>query len=107
MQRSKALTYLGFAKRSGNLRTGVNAISTLKRASLLILCASASANTEKDAQKLAAKLGCPLLRSAALVEAITGKENCKLLAVTEENLAKAILDNLEDNFTIISGGCKK
>ena len=107
MQKSKVLTYLGFAKRSGNLRTGVNAINTLKHASLLILCASASANTEKDAVKLSVKLACPLLKSTALVEDLTGKENCKLLAVTEENLAKAILDNLDDNFTIISGGFKK
>lgn len=107
MQKSKVLTYLGFAKKSGNLRTGVNAISTLKRANLLILCATAARNTKEDAAKLSAKLGCPLLESAVPVEELAGKENCKLLAVTQENLAGAILDNLDDNFTLISGGCKK
>ena len=107
MQRSKVLTYLGFAKKSGNLRSGVNAIGTLKRANLLILCHTASQNTEKDAKKLCVKLGCPMLKSMLSVEEITGKENCKLLAITDENLAKAMLDNLDDNFTLISGGCRE
>ena len=107
MQRSKVTAYLGFAKKSGNLRSGVNAIGTLKRANLLILCQTASPNTEKDARKLSVKLGCPMLKSKLSVEELAGKENCKLLAVTDENLARAILDNLDDNFTLISGGCKE
>ena len=107
MQRSKVLSYLGFALKSGNLRSGVNAIATLKRADLLIICKTASQNTVKDANKLASKLGCPIVRSEITTESIVSKENCKLLAVTEQNLAKAILDNLDDNFTLISGGCKE
>ena len=107
MQKSKVLTYLGFAAKSGNLRSGVNAIATLRRADLLIICKTASQNTVKDASKLATRLGCPLVQSAITTESISGKENCKLLAVTESNLARAVLDNLDDNFTLISGGCKE
>ena len=107
LQRSKTQSYLGFAIKSGNLRSGVNAISTLKRADALILCATASPNTVKDAEKLSAKFGCPLIVSNIAVEQLIGKENCKLLAVTDANLAKAILNNLDDNFTLKSGGCKE
>lgn len=107
MQKSKALSYLGFAKKSGNLRTGVNAVSTLKSVNLLIVCKTASLNTVKDAEKLSVKFGCPLLITKIPAEEISGKENCKLLAVTESNLAKAILENTDDNFIIKSGGYKE
>lgn len=107
MQRSKVLTYIGFAKKSGNLRSGVNAINTLKTANLLIVCATASQNTVKEAVKLSVKFSCPIVESKVLIEEITGKENCKLIAITEGNLAKAILDNKDENFTLISGGMKE
>ncbi len=107
MQKSKVLTYIGFAKRSGNLRTGVNAISTLRSVNLLIICATASQNTQKDADKIAARFNCPLIRTNIPAEEISGKDNCKLMAVTDFNLADAILNNLDDNFTLISGGIKE
>lgn len=102
MQGSKVLAYLGFARKSGAMRTGVNAISTLKRANLMVVCSTASLNTVKDAEKLAHRFGCPLVISRIPVEEIAGKENCKLLCVTDGNLANAVLDNLDDNFTLKS-----
>ena len=39
-------------------------------------------------------------------EEITGKENCKVAAVTDENLAKAILQNLGEDFRVLNGGHK-
>ncbi len=107
MQRSKILSYLGFAKKSGNLRTGVNTVSTLKKAYALIICSGASENTVNEAKKLSQKFFCPLIVSRLSVEELTGKENCKLMAVTDENLAKAIIDNTDENFTILSGGRKE
>ena len=107
MQRSKIASYLGFAKKSGYLRAGANVIATLKKANLIIVSEDASENAKKDAKKYSDKFACPLVLSAIPAEEITGKENCKTIAVTEENLAKAILDNLDENFTIISGGRKE
>ena len=100
MSASKALAYLGFARKSGNLRAGVNAVSTLKKVNLLIVCSTASLNTVKEADKLAAKFACPLMETKISAEEISGKENCKLLAVTDANLARAIIDNSDDNFTL-------
>ncbi len=109
MQRSKILSYIGFAKKSGNLRTGVNGIAATKGACLLILCSSAAQNTVAEAEKLARKFGCPLAVSYISVEEITGKSNCKLMALTDKELAGAIIQNIktDENFTLKSGGCKE
>lgn len=102
---SKILSYIGFAKKSGKLRCGVNAISTIKGGvKLLIICKTASENTYKDALKLATKFSVKLIESDIPIEEICGKENCKLIAIEEPNLAKAIIDNLDCHFTICSGG---
>ncbi|MBP5307807.1 MAG: hypothetical protein J6Z34_01590 [Clostridia bacterium] len=107
MQRSKAMSYLGFARKSGNLKAGVNAVATLKSARLVIVCKTASANTVKEAEKLAARFSCPLMETGIPAEEIAGKENCKVVAVTDGNLARAIIDSSDENFTLKSGGCKK
>ena len=98
--RSKAETFIGFSMRAGKYRLGVNAIGTLKRCELLILCATASENTKKDAIKAAKRFRCRLIISGRkTVEELTGKEKCKLMAITDKGLAKAITDNLNDEFT--------
>ena len=38
------------------------------------------------------------------LEQLTGKENCKMAAITDVNLAKAVLDNQDGNFSVSSGG---
>ena len=85
--------------RAGKFKIGVNAICTLKRAELIIVCNTASDNTKKQAEKLARRFNAPLIESVkyALSE-LTYRENVKVMAVTDKALAKAIIDNLEDNF---------
>lgn len=84
---------------------GSNAIATLKKAFLIIVCNSASYNTKKLAKSYANKFSCPLMISNnILLEDLTFKENCKIVALTDVNLAKAIIDNQDDNFSISSGG---
>lgn len=97
---SKIFTYVGFSKRSGKIRLGVNAVAFYKgRIPLMIVCGTASDNTKKDAAKLAKKHGAKLLVSLSdKVEDLASKPNCKLIAVLDDNLAKAIIDNIDDNF---------
>ena len=83
---------------------GSNSVGTLKKAFLIIVCNSASEGTKKLASSYANKFSCPLMLSKILLEDITLKENCKLVAVTDKNLAKAIIENQDDNFSISSGG---
>ncbi len=99
MTKSKILSYIGFAIKAGECRIGVNAIYTIKRAKLLILCGTAAKNTVKEAIKLSKRFNCDIVVAKTVtVEEITGKEHCKLMAITDASLAKAIKENLDGNF---------
>lgn len=97
--KSKAETFIGFAMRTGKFRIGANAAATLKKASLMIVCFTASDNTKKDAEKLAKKFHCPLLEPInKTLEEITHRENAKVMAIADKDLSKAILDNSNKDF---------
>ena len=83
---------------------GSNTIGTLKKAFLIIVCDSAAQATKDLAQAYAKKFNCPLMVSKKLLEDITGKEKCKLAAVTNKDLATAIITNQNEYFSISSGG---
>ncbi len=97
--KSKAQTFIGFAIRTGRFKIGVNAVYTLKKASLMIVCKSASENTKKESLKLARRLVCPLLETVNYsLSELTFRENAKVMAITDKDLAKAIIDNSEKDF---------
>ena len=99
MSKSKAETFIGFAMRARKFRIGVNACMTLKRASLVIVCRSASENTKKDAEKLSNKFHCPLLETKEKdLQDLTHKDNAKVMAIEDKALAQAILSNSEIEF---------
>ncbi len=99
MEKSKPLTFIGFALRARKVRSGVNAIQTLKKVKVLVICKTASQNTFSDAVKLAKKFGAPLIVSNTYkIEDIVKKENCKLLAIQDESLGNAVLQNLDSHF---------
>ena len=98
--KTKAETFVGFAMRSGKYRIGTNALATLKSASLIIVCGTASDNTKKQADKLAKKLRCPIIEAKNVtLEKLTHRENAKVMAVADKGLSQAILDNSEKDFT--------
>lgn len=91
MERSKTASYLGFARRAGKLTLGVNAAATLKRGVyLLVADESVAKNSRKEIEKCQTRFGCPLIFIDGL-GTIVGKESCKLAAVRDEELAKAVL----------------
>ncbi len=98
-QKTKAQTFIGFAVRARAVRVGVNAVATLKRASLIIVCGTAAENTVKDALKLARRFRCKIIKGAnkPLAEYVH-RENAKVVAVTDQKLADAILANTENEF---------
>ncbi len=98
--KTKAQTFIGFAIRAKKYRIGMNAVQTLKSINLLIVCCSASENTLEQARKVANKYRCPMIiTKETKLEEITHKENSKVMAVTDRSLAKAILDNCNNDFT--------
>ncbi len=104
VNRSKVETFIGFSIKARALRTGTNTVGTLKRAFLIIVCDSAAESTKDLAFAYAKKFNCPLMVSKKLLEDITGKEKCKIAAVTNKDLATAIISNQDDYFSISSGG---
>ena len=99
MEKSKVLTFIGFSIRARKLRAGINAIATLKKANLLIICQTAAKNSFDEAIKLCKKFNAPLIVSKTYkVEELVKKENCKLVAIQDESLGNAILQNLDEHF---------
>lgn len=98
-QRSKAETFIGFLMRSKKYRVGMNAIKTLKKAFLLIVCFSASDNTKEEARKTATKLHAKVVftKEKTLAE-FTHRENAKVMAVLDKDLANAIICQSEKEY---------
>ncbi len=68
---------------------GVNALeATRGRVYVLFADRSASQNTVKEIMKLRTRFSCPVVMTEGLEE-LTGKANCKLVAVRDEQLARA------------------
>lgn len=106
LQRSKADGYVGFCRKAGKLTCGFNAVEVQRGdVYLLLLCHTASDNAKKSAKKLSERFGCGLmLLEGKTLEEVTGRPNCKLAAVRDENLAKAILSSADENYRLYSGG---
>lgn len=106
MQRSKAEGYIGLCMKAGKLTCGFNAVEVQKGCVyLLLLCATASENANKSARKLGERFGCGIMvLNGKTLEEVTGRINCKLAAVRDENLAKAILSAADENYRIYAGG---
>ena len=94
--RSKVETFIGFAIRTGKYKIGSNACQTLKRAKLVLVCHTASENTVDLAKKLAKKFNCKLVQTVINpLEYYVKKENAKVMAIENSDLAKSILINKE------------
>ena len=102
--KSKVATFIGFAIRKGSYKIGVNAIFTLKKANLLILCKSAGRDTTRQALKLSKRFNCKLIRTKSEpLSTFTFRENAKLMAITDGALSVAILSNSENEFIEVLG----
>lgn len=106
MQKSKDLTFIGFSVKAGKILYGLNIIKEYKkRIYLLILCHCASENTKKAAKLFATKRKIKILITQdILLEEIVNKNNCKTIALTDKNLAVAVLENISHNFIAFDGG---
>lgn len=94
MQENKIAAYLGFARRAGKLTLGVHAAETLRSGVyLLVADEQVAPNNRKEIEKLQRKLGCPLIYIAEL-GSVTGKPFCKLAALRDGELARAILSQI-------------
>ena len=101
--KSKIETYLGFAVKSGNIILGIDSIEyTKKRIYCIIICNTASKNLEKDVFKISDKHRVPIVRvSQGTLGDVLYKENCKVAAITDKQLSKAILENIDSMYMLV------
>lgn len=104
---NKISTYLGFCIRAGKITFGVDRIETQKRAYLLIADGALSDNSKKVMVKAKERMNCPLLITEnGLLGELTKRSSVKAVAVTEEQLAKAIVNESQgkSQLKLYSGG---
>ncbi|MDE6374085.1 MAG: hypothetical protein K2L72_06250, partial [Clostridia bacterium] len=86
--------YIGFCLRSRKIALGSGSIDVLKKGVyLIIVCSSASENTFKLAVKFKNRYSCPLLICKTGLENAVHKSGCKVAAVRDAELARAICAN--------------
>lgn len=99
MNKSKAETFIGFSIKTGRCRIGLNAVETLKRADVVIICHTTAENSKEKALKLAKKFNCPAITTVSkTLEQITHKENAKVMAIFDKKLARALLESMNEEF---------
>ena len=105
MAQSKVQSYIGFCKRARKIVLGSSAIGTLKGGVYLLLLDKNSANNSlRYALKYKRKFNCPLLVCGDDFEELVGKQNCRLVAIQDKNLADAILNSGESGYELYTEG---
>ena len=97
--RTKAMSLLGFAKKSGNLVSGVNTCGFAigrGRAKLVILAEDISAGSEKKIMKEIRKKDVPYVQYGTIDELshIAGESGRSVFAVLDKGFAESILREL-------------
>lgn len=105
MAKSKVETFIGFCVKARKITYGSGAIDTLKNGVyLLIISADISENSKKLALKYKNRFSCPLIVCKSDFEAAVNKAGCKMAAIRDQGLARAISENADDNYEIYCGG---
>lgn len=103
IQKSKNDSMLGFAIKSGKIIYGQEQIEDYrKKMHVIIVCQTLSENTKKSIIKFSQSRKIPLLISTRLLNKIVNKENCKVIALRDFNMARYILNNLDEYYQHIT-----
>ena len=90
----KTDSYIGFAVRSGRIVFGIDNVERYrKRMYALVICPTASDTLRESARRFAERKAIPLVTVDRPLEDIVFKSNCKLVALTDANMAKAVIEN--------------
>ena len=108
MEKSKIETYLGFCIRAQKIIFGAEMIERQKKGVRLLIMDGGTGKSSKKSVLLAKeKFSCPLLETdEGVLGKITHRPAVKVVAITDEQLASAILSvvDSEHQFKFYSGG---
>ena len=95
MSINKIVSYLGFAKKSGNLITGQTSLKVNKKPLYLIMvCHTASDNLKNLAKNLGVKHNCPVIETTEPLDSLINQNDIKILGLTHPELSKAIVESV-------------
>ncbi|MGN0796518.1 MAG: L7Ae/L30e/S12e/Gadd45 family ribosomal protein [Christensenellales bacterium] len=96
MNRQKIISYLGFAQKAGKVVIGFDNVANkkYKRFPLILVCKSASDRTKNEV--IHSDKATRIIVADNVAE-LTNRTGCKVIAVTDENLAKAIINEFSQN----------
>ncbi len=101
---SKALNYLGIARKSGGIETGEDNSSGLVKAGkarVLLVASDTSEGAKRRAEGYVYETNTPLVElpfTKDEIAGITGKNGCSMAAITDLGLAAAFLKALADEY---------
>ena len=102
MVQDKVVTLVGFAIRAGKIIFGMDSIlRNHKKKGLIIVCKSLSEGSRERLVKQVGNTKVVLSRVTPVSE-LTHREGCKVIAITDKQMAQAILDNMNGNYQVIT-----
>ena len=98
---SKIKSYLGLCVKSGGVVIGQDRLKqNTKKIYLLVLSPTATQNLKDLSFRLSEKFGCELIMTNSVLEELICKTGCKIVGITNNSLADAILTQ-ENEFILL------
>ncbi len=101
MVTDKLETLVGFAMKAGKVIYGTDNIERSGKKHLILLCNTLSENSRKKLIHKVEKTPI-LLSTQKLLSEITHREGCKALAITDRQMANAIIENKNGSYRFIT-----
>ena len=93
---NKIISYIGFAIKAKKIIIGQGKLkTTLQKIYLILVSKTASKNLKDLAQNVANKHNCQLIITNCELSTLTNLNDIKIIGITDENLANAILKEKE------------
>ena len=102
MQKDKIDSLLGFAVKAGKLLYGCDTLESVRKpVYLIIVCQTLADNTRKRVLAVAERKNIPVAQSTNALENAVGRQNCKVISVTDKQMAKAMRGYMGQNYSLI------
>lgn len=101
MEKDKIESLLGFAVKAGKLVYGADSLETTRtRVYAVFTCSTASENTRQKVRKLTSAKRIPMVITKNELQYIVSRKNCKVIGVTDRQMAEAMLARVNESYYI-------
>ena len=105
--RDKIDSLIGFAIKAGKVIYGGDTFeSSRKRCYLIVMCRTTADNTQKKVLYTASEKNIPVIFSEKPLQDAVGRNNCKVIAVTDKQMAQAMIKHTNENYRLYSSEVK-